>query len=98
MIEHTDAARESRARDTDLSSSQPYAFGVSLMTVCRGILMYGRSACLKLWKYAYLVLVCQRREVQNVFWYAQTSEDGLMSAYVSYGCFQGCEEIVPGAR
>ena len=27
-----------------LSSSQPYAFGVSFITVCKGILIYGRSA------------------------------------------------------
>jgi hypothetical protein len=35
---------------THLSSSQPYAFGVSLMTVCRGTLMYGKSAWGRLWK------------------------------------------------
>lgn len=28
---------------TYCSSSQPYAFGVSLISVCSGILMYGRS-------------------------------------------------------
>lgn len=39
-------------RNSYRSSSHPYAFGVSLMTVCSGILMYGRSACGRSWKYA----------------------------------------------
>jgi hypothetical protein len=47
-----EAARQRRSSSTHRSSSQPYAFGVSLMTVCSGILMYGRSACGRLWKYA----------------------------------------------
>ena len=54
-----------------------YAFGVSLMTVCKGMLMYGKSACGRLWKYAYLSITSDDVHNARLKLCSQTPEDCL---------------------
>jgi hypothetical protein len=65
-----------KKKRTDRSSSHPYALGVSLITVCKGILMYGRSSWGRWWKYAYLRHV-RRFNLHPNFIYSQTPQNGL---------------------